>query len=111
MSTANRRTLDALHAASPKRLGELAALTRVTQPTMTGLVSGLVKAGLVERVVDPSDARAQLVDITELGVEAIEQWRSRAAAAMEPYFDELADDEYETLERAVDILARRTARA
>ena len=110
-SAATWRTLDALQTVSPQRLGELASLTRVTQPTITGLVGSLAERGWVKRVTDPSDARAQLIDITPEGVTAIEEWRDRAAAAMEPYFDELADDEYEALERAVDLLAKRTALA
>ncbi|CAN5266266.1 hypothetical protein BH11ACT2_BH11ACT2_09300 [soil metagenome] len=110
-SAATWRTLDALQAGSPQRLGELASLTRVSQPTMTGLVASLAERGWVERVTDPSDARAQLIDITPAGVVAIEEWRDRAAAAMEPYFDELDDEDYEALERAVGILSKRTAQA
>lgn len=110
-SPATWRTLDALQAASPQRLGALASQTRVTQPTMTGLVASLAERGWVERVADPSDARAQLIEITAAGIAAIEEWRDRAAAAMEPYFDELEDGEYEALERAVDLLAKRTAQA
>lgn len=110
-SPATWRTLTALQSESPLRLGELASRTRVTQPTMTGLVASLVKAGLVERVADPSDARALLIDITPSGTTAVEDWRTKAGAAMEPYFDELSDEELSTLERAVDILVTRTARA
>jgi len=110
-SPATWRTLTALQSESPLRLGELAARTRVTQPTMTGLVASLVKTGLVERVADPSDARAMLIDITPFGSNAVDEWRAKAGAAMEPYFDELTDDELNTLERAVDILVTRTARA
>jgi DNA-binding MarR family transcriptional regulator len=105
------RTLTALQAESPLRLGELAARTRVTQPTMSGLVSSLVKSGWVERVSDPSDARALLIEITPAGTTAVDSWRAKAGAAMEPYFDELTDDELDTLERAVDILVARTALA
>ena len=110
-SPATWRTLNALQAESPLRLGELASRTRVTQPTMTGLVASLAKSGWVERVPDPSDARALLIDITASGTAAINEWRAKAGAAMEPYFDELSDDELETLERAVDILVTRTAMA
>jgi DNA-binding MarR family transcriptional regulator len=110
-SAATWRTLDALQTASPQRLGELASLTRVSQPTITGLVGTLTERGWVERVTDPSDARAQLIEITPSGLAAIEEWRDRAAAAMEPYFDELDDAEYDVLQRAVDLLSKRTARA
>lgn len=110
-SPATWRTLTALQAESPLRLGELASRTRVTQPTMTGLVASLAKSGWIERVPDPSDARAQLIEITVSGTIAVNEWRAKAGAAMEPYFDELSDDELETLERAVDILVTRTALA
>ncbi len=52
------------------RLTELAESARVTKQTAGFLVDQLERAGYVERVSDPSDARARLVRITARGREA-----------------------------------------
>ena len=48
--------LSVLVFAGPKRIGELARLEQVEPPTMTRLVDGLVRDGLVAREPDPDDA-------------------------------------------------------
>lgn len=49
------------------RLGDLAEQAQVSKQTATALVDRLEAAGYVERVVDPSDARARLVRIAARG--------------------------------------------
>jgi DNA-binding MarR family transcriptional regulator len=53
------------------RLGELAEQAQVTKQTAGFLVDQLERAGYVQRVPDPADARARLVRIAERGREAI----------------------------------------
>ena len=53
------------------RLGELAEQAQVTKQTAGFLVDQLERAGYVERVPDPTDARARLVRIAERGRKAI----------------------------------------
>ncbi|NUR48958.1 MAG: MarR family transcriptional regulator [Hamadaea sp.] len=53
------------------RLTELAEAAGVTKQTAGFLVDQLEKAGYVERVPDPRDARARLVRIAKRGHEAI----------------------------------------
>src|SRR5579884_3837113 len=53
----------------PRRITELAAEERVTQPAITLLVNRLVERGWVERATDPSDRRAVLVTLTPAGKE------------------------------------------
>jgi DNA-binding MarR family transcriptional regulator len=52
------------------RLTELADRARVTKQTAGFLVDQLEKAGYVERVTDPTDARARLVRVAARGLEA-----------------------------------------
>ncbi|WP_308194625.1 MarR family winged helix-turn-helix transcriptional regulator [Pseudonocardia kujensis] len=59
--------LDELDRNGPRRVTELAAQERASQPGMTGIVSRLEAAGLVERAPDPSDGRASLVSATRAG--------------------------------------------
>ncbi len=49
------------------RLTELAAHAGMTHPSMSELVSGLVRAGYLERVPAPSDGRASLVCLSPSG--------------------------------------------
>src|SRR5580765_5465738 len=53
------------------RLGDLAEQAQVSKQTATALVDRLAAAGYVERVVDPTDARARLVRISARGAEVI----------------------------------------
>jgi len=53
------------------RLSELAEQAQVTKQTAGFLVDQLERAGYVERVPDPTDARARLVRIAERGHKAI----------------------------------------
>ena len=49
------------------RMGQLAEQARVTKQTAAFLVNQLEEAGYVERVPDPTDARARLVRVAERG--------------------------------------------
>jgi len=53
------------------RLTELADAAQVTKQTAGFLVDQLERAGYVERVPDPTDARAKLVRIAERGAKAV----------------------------------------
>lgn len=101
------RTLSALRAGGSMRLGELAALSRVAQPTMTKLVHALVERGWVVRLADPADARATLLAATESGTAALEAWRSELVAAILPQFTGLSAEEVATIARAVEIVQRQ----
>ena len=52
----------------PIRMTDLAAHERVRTPTTTVAIRRLEKLGLVKRSRDPSDLRAVLVDIFEIGL-------------------------------------------
>jgi DNA-binding MarR family transcriptional regulator len=62
------------------RLSDLAAQAQITRPTAGFIVDQLEKAGLVERVPDPTDGRARLVVITDRGRETIPLAAAEVAA-------------------------------
>jgi DNA-binding MarR family transcriptional regulator len=66
-SLTSRNVLSALAAEGPSRLTALATATGIAQPAMTQLVGRMEREGLVVRLIDPEDARATLVAITEAG--------------------------------------------
>lgn len=90
--------------AAPRRITELAAEERVTQPAITLLVNRLQERGWVERIPDESDRRAVLVSLTPDGHAVFERLRAEYRALLHEEFASLEDDEVETLAAAVGIL-------
>ena len=103
------RVLSLLAQAGPRRVGELAASARTTQPGMTRLVGGLERDGLVLRSPDPDDSRAIVVAITDAGSAALAAWRTEFRDVIAPRFAGLSDDDWSALTRAAEILAAHTA--
>jgi DNA-binding MarR family transcriptional regulator len=101
------RTLSVLESSGPIRLGELAQLSRIAQPTATKLVAGLAERGWVERQGDHKDARATRIAATEAGIAAKQAWRNKLADALLPMFDDLTPEQIRILEEAVTIVRDR----
>ena len=95
----------------PQTTSALAAAERVRPQSMAQTVAELHRAGFVGRRPDPLDRRQILIELTELGKDALEDDRRRRegwlARALETEF---TADEKETLIRAVPLL-RRLAQA
>lgn len=103
------RLLDALAAASADdRLGisEVAALIGVDQPRASRLVNDAAERGLVDRAVDPRDARRSVVTITEAGRAALDAARASRRSAVT---DALADFTDAEREQFAHLLARFAA--
>ncbi len=91
-----------------QRLGELARLSRVTQPGMTRLIGTMVADGLVARTPDPADSRATVISTTEAGAQALEAWKAQLNEALQPYFADLPEEDWAVLTRAAEILSAAT---
>lgn len=103
------RTLGILETDQPLRLGELARASRVSQPTMTRLVAGMLTDGLVDRSVDPDDSRGQLITLTPAGAERLAAWRATLAHTVGPLFADLDDDQWDVLHDASALVAAALA--
>ena len=77
---ASTRLMSLLDELGPSTVGTLAQADRCSQPTMTGLVNGLVEKGWVQREPHPDDARSSLVSMTEEGRRTLAAVRRRNAA-------------------------------
>ncbi len=97
-------TLAALQSDGPMRVSELVARERITQPGMTGLVTRLVEAGLATRQADPTDGRAALVAITELGHRRVAELHADRARVLATHLTELAPAELAALLAAAGAL-------
>lgn len=90
----------------PRRITELAADERVTQPAITLLVNRLANRGWVRRITDPSDGRVVLVSLTTAGEQAFSQICREYRAMLHEEMAGLDDGEVDTLARSIAILDR-----
>jgi len=105
------RTLTLLRDHGPQRLGDLATLSRVTQPGMTRLVHNMDAAGLVARRSDPSDSRVSVVAATDAGLDALDGWYREFRAALAPHVADLSDAEWDAVSVAASALSLRVGLA
>lgn len=76
---ASTRLMSLLDELGPSTVGALAQADRCSQPTMTGIVHGLVDKGWVQRDPHPDDARSALVSMTAEGRRKLAAVRRRNA--------------------------------
>jgi DNA-binding MarR family transcriptional regulator len=106
LPSAQARLLATIEAQGEARIGDLAAVDHCSQPTMTTQVRRLEDAGLVSRTVDPGDARAVRIRITQQGMQTLNAVRRDRAAAIEPQLARLEPADHRVLAEAVAVLRR-----
>lgn len=79
------------------RIGQLARQAMVTKQTATFIVDQLEKAGYVERITDPTDARARLVRLSERGRTLNGVARQASRQIESSWADHLGEDEADNL--------------
>ncbi|CAM3732976.1 MarR family winged helix-turn-helix transcriptional regulator [Smaragdicoccus niigatensis] len=87
------RALAILEENGELRITEFARLDRSSQPAATTLIGRLADKGFVERRKDPSDSRAVVVAITELGRTQLDEARGAAGRALAPYVGDVDERE------------------
>lgn len=88
----------------PTTLGDLARAEQVRAPTMSRLVAGLARAGLVRSERDPGDRRVQRIRATARGRAVLEAGRARRVERLGRDLERLAPSEVRILVRAVPLL-------
>jgi DNA-binding MarR family transcriptional regulator len=106
VSSSTVTTLDTLQAEGPLRISDLAEREAISQPGMTTLVNRLEAAGQAERIADPTDGRATLVRITDLGRQVLLDRHAQRAAALVAQLEQLDAADRDALVAAVPALAR-----
>jgi DNA-binding MarR family transcriptional regulator len=104
LPSATTRLLSLLDELGPRTVGALASADRCSQPTMTGIVNGLVERGWVRRDPHPTDARASLVSMTTEGRRTLAGVRRRNATLVAERF-EASGRSPEELATAVAVLS------
>lgn len=90
--------------AGPRTLGELARAEQVKPPTMTRIVAGLQRAGLVRRERDAKDLRVARVRATPKGVQVLQAGRRRRIELLAARLRRLNPRAHALLARAADIV-------
>jgi DNA-binding MarR family transcriptional regulator len=104
LSLTSLATLSTLDRTGPRRITDLAVIEGVTQPSMTVLVTGLERGGLVTRQSDPADRRVTLVELTADGLHYLQSRRRAGTDALAQLIRELPPGEASALAAAVPAL-------
>jgi DNA-binding MarR family transcriptional regulator len=88
----------------PLTLGQLAVAEQVKPPTMTRIVTGLEKDGLVRRRGDLQDRRLTLIQATDKGRAVLAAGRARRVEKLASAVRRLTSSELAELARATQLL-------
>jgi DNA-binding MarR family transcriptional regulator len=94
-------SLDRVIRQGPRRITDLVAEERISQPGMTGLIGRMEEAGLVTRRPDPRDGRATLVTATEAGVDYLRRLHQERARAIDARLQRLPSAHRQALAEAL----------
>jgi len=98
--------LAALASSGPLSLAHLAAADQVRAPTMSRLVDGLVRDGLVTRETVPTNRRAVRIAITPEGAALLGRERKRRVQHLADRLERLGESEQRAVQRGVELLGR-----
>ena len=101
--------LSVLVFAGPKRLSDLARIEQVMPPTMSKIVSGLEKRGLVKRRANREDGRVSTIEPTPRGKKLLQEGRRRRVDRLAKSLETLGAEDIELLARAAAIIERVSA--
>ena len=90
----------------PLRVGALAELEGTTAATMSRVVDSLADRSLIERVPDPLDGRASLVQLSAAGGALVHELRARYTEALRHALSELTPAEHRVIRDTIPVLAR-----
>ena len=88
----------------PLRISELAAIEGLNPTMLSRVIAELVGAGLLQRVPDPDDGRAALVDATAAGRRLHKKIQSERNDVLGVVLAELDERQRADLERALGVL-------
>lgn len=109
LSLAAARVLARIKDNGPCRISDLAIQERSSQPTITNHVKRLEAAGLVDRAMDPSDARAWLIELSPLGQQRLTELRRQMGTNVEPMLAKLNARERRALRNGLEVMQRLIA--
>lgn len=106
---ARASALSVLAFAGPRSLGDLAEAEGVRPPTMSRIVDGLVRSGLVRRRRGEHDRRSVLIEATARGETLLWEGRKRRVGDLAERLSKLDGPAVETLAAAAGIIEALSA--
>jgi DNA-binding MarR family transcriptional regulator len=94
----------------PLRMGALAEAEGTSPATVCRLIDSLAQDGLIERVADPRDGRASLVQASPEGASLLGALRAQGTAALRSAFDDLSTEDQSVIRDALPALQALTDR-
>lgn len=112
MTDAQLAVLGTLRLCGTQSLSALAERERVASPTMTSTVNGLAQQGYVVRVPDPDDLRRVNIELTEQGLQVLDETIRQRDEALAHDMVELdfSEEELAVLRQASALIRRVTDR-
>lgn len=88
---------------------ELLDVIQVEQPTMAALLKRMERDGLIERKLDPNDARAQLIGLTMRARSVLENAKAQMSLVVDRAITGISASDQEALVRALKIVVMNLA--
>ena len=85
-------------------MSRLAEAEQVRPPTITRLVDGMERRGLVRRVSHAEDGRVQMVEATAAGKRLLDKGRARRVERLMQEIDQLPAEDQHVLARAAELM-------
>ena len=102
---ARRKLLQAIAAAAPATLNQVASAVGRGAPAVSRSVDSLVRGGLVERTQDPENRRRLELRLTKAGEDQLAS-QPESGSGLALRLERLAQSELRAVERAIEILER-----
>ncbi|HWY56231.1 MAG TPA: MarR family transcriptional regulator [Terriglobales bacterium] len=95
----------------PQSLASLAEAEQVKPPTMSRMVTALLRAKLIHRRTDKQDRRALIIEATEKGVRIMQEGRRRRVETLAAAVQALQPDEIKRLHEAAQLMEHLSRQA
>ncbi|HYL93197.1 MAG TPA: MarR family transcriptional regulator [Alphaproteobacteria bacterium] len=104
MGPARLSALSVLVFAGPQSLGSLARMEQVQPPTMSRIVAGMERDGLVKRNAAGNDRRRISLEATKKGTSLLQKARKRRIGLLASRLEKLQPQELATLGEAAELI-------
>jgi DNA-binding MarR family transcriptional regulator len=98
--------LQSLADSAPARVGDLAQRLRLASSTVSGLISQMMNAGLVERRTDPGDRRVAVLELSADGRRQLAGWHAAHLERITAALGQLAPADRVAIDAALPALSR-----
>ena len=95
----------------PQSLASLAEAEQVKPPTMSRIVTALLRAKVIHRRTDKQDRRALIIEATEKGVRIMQEGRRRRVETLAAAVQALQPDEIKRLHEAAQLMEHLSRQA